>query len=104
MTLRRSQDFLVGLLSDLYNKKSYSDVRVFHKSQVISLHGSVLSSVSPFWKKILENGGGDEDFVEIIFDDSTDFESCSTIFELAYKGSTNIKKHEKDKLMGKTCM
>ena len=98
--IKRSQEFLVGLLSDLYSERTFSDVRVFHKSQVISLHGSVLSSVSPFWKAILDNGEG-EDFVDIIFDDSIDFESFSTLFELAYKGSTNIKKQQKDKLMGK---
>ena len=98
--IKRSQEFLVGLLSDLYSERTYSDVRVFHKSKVMPLHGSVLSSVSPFWKAILDNGEG-EYFVDIILDDSIDFESYSTLFELAYKGSTNIKKQQKDKLMGK---
>ena len=80
------------------------DVRIYHKSQVVSLHGSVLMSVSQFWRRILEQSelDGGDDFVEIILDDSTeDVDSYDLIFKLIYTGTVSVKKEEREKIMGK---
>ena len=80
------------------------DVRIYHKSQVFSLHGSVLMSVSQFWRRILEQSelDGGDDFVEIILDDSTeDVDSYDLIFKLIYTGTVSVKKEEREKIMGK---
>ena len=96
------QDFIVGLLSDLFCSRVHSDVKIFHKNREINLHRSVLKSVSEFWKNILSaESEAAEDCVEIILDEVVDFDSCLDIFELAYKGSVTICRENKEKIIGK---
>jgi hypothetical protein len=60
-------------------------------------------SVSEFWRRILEQSelAGDDNFVEIILEDSEDFDSYDLIFKLIYSGTVSVKKEERDKIMGK---
>ena len=96
------QDFIVGLLTDLFCSRVHSDVKIFHKNREINLHRSVLKSVSEFWKNILSaESEAAEDCVEIILDEVVDFDSCLDIFELAYKGSVTICRENKEKIIGK---
>lgn len=60
-------------------------------------------SVSEFWRRILEQSklAGDDNFVEIILEDSEDFDYYDLIFKLIYSGTVSVKKEERDKIMGK---
>ena len=93
-------DFIIGLLTDLFASRVHSDVKIFYKNREINLHGSVLRLASQFWRTIL-SVESEEEFVEIILDESVDFESCLAIFELIYKGTVSVCREKKAELIGK---